>query len=711
MRVGLDSRTVMAGIAGVIVTIMLGAVAGSTVGAAAGAWTALAGLVAAVAVAVVLELRGRAAEEVRAAAVLEELATDPAPMTGQERRGAAWLLRPEAEVVGFRPRRELDELLDWCVTGDGPGVRLVTGAGGSGKTRLAVQLRRELEARGWPSYWLPRGREQQTLQRVQAADRAAVLVADYAETRDGLAPMLADLAAGSGDPMVRVVLLARSAGEWWSKLVAGADYRVGEMLTAVSPVAVGPVAELGSPDEVCAAALAAFAGRIGVPVPDARLVLGGGVPVLVVHAAALLMVLDQASPVPETEPASTPEVLDGLLRHEARYWHQQAIAQALVLDPSVERLAVAVSCLLGAADETDAAGILARVPDLADSAGLRGRVARWLHDLYPASGTGTGAGEWIGSLRPDRVAEHLVTGELATRPGLLARLTAGLGQERVARALTVLARAALTDERAGGVLRDAFKAGLEDLAVPALTVAVETSPRVADLLSHALAEGPVPGSVLDQIADALPYPSFALAPVAAEVLQRLTVRAAAGSSTRAGRLTSLSNWLSDLGRREEALAAIEEAVTIRRELARARPDAFLPDLAMSLNNQSVFLSELGRREEALAAIEEAVAAYRELARTRPDAFLPDLAMSLNNQSGCLSELGRREEALAAIEEAVTIRRELARARPQVFSGKLASSLELRAGILSTLGREAEAQAAVDEAVTARSKTHQDARSD
>ena len=53
---------------------------------------------------------------------------------------------------------------------------------------------------------------------------------------------------------------------------------------------------------------------------------------------------------------------------------------------------------------------------------------------------------------------------------------------------------------------------------------------------------------------------------------------------------------------------------------------------MSLNNQSSRLADLGRREEALAAIEEAVTIYRALAEARPDAFLPDLAMSLNNQS-------------------------------------------------------------------------------
>ena len=42
--------------------------------------------------------------------------------------------------------------------------------------------------------------------------------------------------------------------------------------------------------------------------------------------------------------------------------------------------------------------------------------------------------------------------------------------------------------------------------------------------------------------------------------------------------------LSELGRREDALAATHEAVDIRRRLAAARPDAFLPDLASSLNN-------------------------------------------------------------------------------------------------------------------------------
>jgi hypothetical protein len=47
--------------------------------------------------------------------------------------------------------------------------------------------------------------------------------------------------------------------------------------------------------------------------------------------------------------------------------------------------------------------------------------------------------------------------------------------------------------------------------------------------------------------------------------------------------------------------------------------------------------------------------YRRLAQDRPDAFLPDLAASLNNIGGDFSNLGRREEALAASQEAVDLR--------------------------------------------------------
>ena len=165
----------------------------------------------------------------------------------------------------------------------------------------------------------------------------------------------------------------------------------------------------------------------------------------------------------------------------------------------------------------------------------------------------------------------------------------------------------------------------------------------------------------------------------------------------AGSLANLSNHLADLGRREDALAAIQEATGICRELAAAHPGQFRPDLASSLNNLSGSLTDLGRREEALAAIQEATGIYRELAAARPGAFRPDLARSLNNLSVGLAGLGRREEALAAIQEAADIRRELAAARPDQFRPDLASSLHNLSSRLADLGRREEALAAIQEA--------------
>ena len=76
------------------------------------------------------------------------------------------------------------------------------------------------------------------------------------------------------------------------------------------------------------------------------------------------------------------------------------------------------------------------------------------------------------------------------------------------------------------------------------------------------------------------------------------------------------------------LSAAEEAVTIRRELAAARSDAFRPGLALSLTNLAVDLGDLGLPEDALSAAEEAAGIYRELAAKWPDAYHQELEQSL-----------------------------------------------------------------------------------
>jgi tetratricopeptide (TPR) repeat protein len=152
--------------------------------------------------------------------------------------------------------------------------------------------------------------------------------------------------------------------------------------------------------------------------------------------------------------------------------------------------------------------------------------------------------------------------------------------------------------------------------------------------------------------------------------------------------------LSDLGRREEALAAAQEAANIHRRLAAQQPDTFLPYLAMSLNNLGRALSALGRREEALAATQEAVDIRRQLAKHQPDAFLPDLAGSLGIYGVVLNSLGRHAEAAAAFADGMRAISPFVRASPAAF-GELAKAL-----LQDYLGACAAAGETPDEALVA-----------
>ncbi|MGE5257784.1 MAG: tetratricopeptide repeat protein [Hyphomicrobiales bacterium] len=95
----------------------------------------------------------------------------------------------------------------------------------------------------------------------------------------------------------------------------------------------------------------------------------------------------------------------------------------------------------------------------------------------------------------------------------------------------------------------------------------------------------------------------------------------------------------------------ERGLTALRELVNRDSAAFLPDLAMSLNNLGIRYSEVGRRQEAVAPTEEAVTIHRKLAETNP-AFLPDLATSLNNLGISYSEVGRQDDVDSVWEGAI-----------------------------------------------------------
>jgi hypothetical protein len=83
-----------------------------------------------------------------------------------------------------------------------------------------------------------------------------------------------------------------------------------------------------------------------------------------------------------------------------------------------------------------------------------------------------------------------------------------------------------------------------------------------------------------------------------------------------------------------------------RELAVEEPDVHRPCLGIVLHDLGVRFNEIGRHEDALAAVQEATNLYRELAAAEPDAHLPGLATALNAPATFLSEVGQRRKALA-----------------------------------------------------------------
>ena len=126
-----------------------------------------------------------------------------------------------AEVVVFRGREdEVAALEAWCAAPAPLGVCLVWGTGGIGKTRLAAELCHRVSAAGGGGRLLRpgRGRARDRRGRARADDRGRHRRGPHHARRRGRGAARARAARAAGGP-VRVVLLARNAGDWWTNAI------------------------------------------------------------------------------------------------------------------------------------------------------------------------------------------------------------------------------------------------------------------------------------------------------------------------------------------------------------------------------------------------------------------------------------------------------------------------------------------------------------
>ncbi|WP_380706337.1 tetratricopeptide repeat protein [Sphaerisporangium corydalis] len=294
------------------------------------------------------------------------------PSPERLRRQPSLVLRAAHEVVGFTGRgAEVDRLRAWRddPSSSGVAVRLVHGAGGQGKTRLAGHLAGAWARQGWVVLAAHHRRDRSVppVLRVPEPDGAAgvLVVVDYAERWDtaDLLTLLADTAIGAGVP-VRVLLLSRPAGTWWQS-VAG---RIGrELDVAATRQELGPLE--GDPGVTRAGLFASardrFAEALGVP-GDAG--VPGGLErhaayglVLTVHMAALAAVL--ARPGGAGAPVDPVEVSAFLLARERDHWeamHAPTRDNPVATSPEAMGQAVYAATLTGPLTHADGRAVLLR---------------------------------------------------------------------------------------------------------------------------------------------------------------------------------------------------------------------------------------------------------------------------------------------------------------------------------------------------------------
>ena len=502
-------------------------------------------------------------------------------------------------------------------------VRCLIGPGGAGKTRVGIELCERAEAAGWVAGFA----SQPEVQRFHEAKspvawrwgKPTLIVIDYAAASARvLRPWLEELARRPvvpGEGPLRLLLLERHAHTqlgWWADLIrfGGMSGRGPRDLAApAEPVSLTPLDAVAARRALLCQTVARAAAIMRKPEPAVP--AAGEDPAFDAHLAAaardteplfLMMagVVGVSTGLPHALSLGRTDLAELLAGSEAARLERLSVAWGIDTDHSAPILLHLAACvtLQGGVDRAGALALIRAERMAMEFPGTPNAetvAARMAEALYREGG---GAD----AVRPDIVGEEFVLRELARSVGEQAG---------------IVVRAWRRDEAGtvGSVIRCA-----QDFAVDGEDHAS------LGWLDGLMAGGDDLGSLM-RISDAMPQQTlvlrdraWALQAAIADALNDLTADRPELSAARSRALGNLGVRLSTLGRREDALAAAEEAVGLRRTLAAQRPDAFRPDLATSLMVLAGVLDGLARAEEAVAANVEAIATLTDHFVRMPPAF-------------------------------------------------------------------------------------------
>lgn len=571
---------------------------------------------------------------------------------------------PETRMSGLDP---LDALIGWCEGEPGFSVAVLTGDGGSGKTRLATELCRTMAGRGWQAGYLD-------MRRAPAAgwevDGATLLVVDDVEYAGGsLGELLRQMAARPGGPPVRVLLAARrkTGSHWAMQLGAASEGVLGRHTVLEIDLNAYPLGPAARRRHVAEAARA-FARALGTVMPAQLPEIDApefGNPLLT-HAVALLAVCGEQVDLGGGGRVRE-QVMGTLLHRERERWERHRVVLGLhdLADQRVQSAAVTVVALT-TPTEDEAVGLLAAVRLLDDlGPGIRRRTATWLRDLFPASAEDTDGR--IHGPALDLVVEALLaerepaaTTDLLTRIGSAEAVTG----DRIAQALRVVRLAAENRDAPRKALRLFLERNLRELVqrtlrpgeqhlVSALSMALAFTAAVEGV-SRAMLDGCVEATAL------LPDQS----PVTAELAATL--------------YDIYLAWFDHLDDQQNEL-----------------PEEAVPVWVAALSEAGVRYQEAGRLRDALSALRLAVKGYEGLMQRDPERYREPLAAALQNLGALARMHGRSQEQYAAaarvLERARTLYEKLVECDAMAHSGGLAACLHNLSLCLLRLDRYDEAR--------------------
>jgi len=573
--------------------------------------------------------------------------------------GPSEYIMSRSGVVPFSARHShLSRLLSWA---DGPqdfSSIIVSGIGGAGKTRIAVELCKELNDEGWLCGFI-NNRLPPATPRTHTGE-GLMLVVDYADGRvTQLAELVTLLASTPDSGKVRLLLLVRTS-EQDPHAIRARFGTQGALLKSVADsaqvLALDAIPlDIHERRDLFNAASDAFATDLVTPRESGSTNLTDDTfasPLAVTIEAYLASTGDsQLAP-------SLDGLLERLVAHEDRHW--QHLGEDLGLDSKSRRILAALTTVADP-DDLSSASVFIRAIDRFSTVSSE-RIYRLVE--YVAQVSTNGERLW-NPPQPDRLAEHLFSTTIANELTLLRKCLDGSHERSAHRTIGLFCS-----------LADCYPVSRASLAQIA-------SEQFLDLITLAASESEEGSAV-----DGNPHELASLLSTCFEELDITNDQARAALSL----LSAKNRFLLRL--RIEAQRHLVDAGK--------RTDELTVEHAEHLEGLTVDLFEAGFLVEALSPAREAEAMYRLLGADSSTEGLGKMSHSqslrhlgaLNAQSGSL-ELGLTQlrEALALVESSFDV------ADPSHWI-HLALTKSNLAGPLASAGHLAEAIASIDDALVA-----------